>query len=38
VVEGDLKEGDEVIVGLAGTAGGTAPGGSAGSAPRVRMF
>ena len=33
VVGGDLKEGDAVIVGLAGGPGGTAPG-----APRVRMF
>ncbi len=33
VVEGELKAGDQVIVGVAGGAGGTAPG-----APRVRMF
>jgi HlyD family secretion protein len=33
VVDGELKEGDRIIVGIAGGAGGTAPG-----APRVRMF
>ncbi len=38
VVDGGLKEGDEVIVGIAGAAGGTAPGSSPAGAPRVRMF
>jgi HlyD family secretion protein len=33
VVDGELKEGDQVIVGIAGGTGGTAPG-----TPRVRMF
>jgi multidrug efflux pump subunit AcrA (membrane-fusion protein) len=33
IIDGELKEGDQVIVGIAGGAGGTAPG-----APRVRMF
>jgi HlyD family secretion protein len=33
VLEGELKDGDLVIIGIAGGAGGTAPG-----APRVRMF
>ena len=39
VVSGELKEGDLVIVGLAGAAGGTAPGAQGpGGAPRMRMF
>jgi HlyD family secretion protein len=37
VVDGGLKQGDLVIVGIAGAAGGAAPGSPSGG-PRVRMF